>query len=62
LMYPGQVIFGDPAQCRSRIAEIAEFGATEVSLMANFGAMPHAAVMRSLERFARDVMPHLNVS
>jgi len=62
LMYPGQVIFGDPAQCRARIAEIAEFGATEVSLMANFGAMPHAAVMHSLERFARDVMPHLSRS
>ncbi len=61
-MYPGQVIFGDPAQCLERMREVVEFGATEVSLISNFGAMPHAAIMRSLERFARDVIPHLSRS
>ena len=24
----------------------------------NFGGLPHAAVMKSMERFASDVMPH----
>jgi natural product biosynthesis luciferase-like monooxygenase protein len=61
-MYPNQVIFGDASQCLERMAEVAEFGATEVSLVTNFGAMPHAAIMRSMERFARDVMPHLRRS
>lgn len=59
LMYPNQVIFGDAEQCLKRIADYEAMGATHVSLITNFGGMPHAEIMRSLERFAKGVMPHL---
>lgn len=58
-MYPGNVIFGNAEQCLERIAEFAEMGATQVSLITNFGGMPHREIMRSLERFAKTVMPRL---
>jgi natural product biosynthesis luciferase-like monooxygenase protein len=59
MMYPSQVIFGDMEQCLKRIADCAAMGATHLSLITNFGGMPHAEIMRSLERFARDVMPRV---
>ena len=62
MMYPHNVVFGDPEGCLKRLEELAEFGATEVSLIGNFGAMPHREVMRSLERFATSVMPHVGRS
>jgi len=58
-MYPNQVIFGNPDQCLERIAQCEAMGATHVSLINNFGGMPHAEIMRSLERFVKHVLPHL---
>jgi alkanesulfonate monooxygenase SsuD/methylene tetrahydromethanopterin reductase-like flavin-dependent oxidoreductase (luciferase family) len=48
LMYPNQVIFGDTEQCLNRIADYEAMGATHVSLITNFGGIPHAEIMRSL--------------
>ena len=59
LMYPNQVIFGDAEQCLKRIADYEAMGATHIALVNNFGGMPHAEIMRSLERFAKGVLPHL---
>jgi natural product biosynthesis luciferase-like monooxygenase protein len=59
LMYPNQVVFGDAEQCLRRIGDYAALGATHISLLTNFGGMPHLEIMRSLERFAKDVMPQL---
>ncbi|MBF6561322.1 MAG: LLM class flavin-dependent oxidoreductase [Candidatus Binataceae bacterium] len=58
-MYPNQVIFGDPEQSLARIAHYEAMGATHISLITNFGGMPHAEIMRSLERFVKHVMPHV---
>lgn len=58
-MYPNQVIFGDAEQCLRRIADYEAMGATHLSLITNFGGMPHQEIMRSLERFAREVMPRV---
>lgn len=57
MMYPNQVMFGDADQCLRRIEDYEAMGAKHLSLITNFGGMPHAEIMRSLERFARDVMP-----
>ncbi|MBV8451361.1 MAG: LLM class flavin-dependent oxidoreductase, partial [Deltaproteobacteria bacterium] len=59
LMYPNQVVFGDADQCLRRIADYETLGATHISLLTNFGGMPHVEIMRSLERFAKDVIPQL---
>ncbi len=58
-MYPNQVIFGDPEQCLERIEYYRAMGATQISLITNFGGMPHREIMRSLERFVKDVIPHV---
>jgi hypothetical protein len=50
------VIFGNPDQFLERIANYEAMGATHISLIVNFGGMPHAEIMRSLERV---VLPHL---
>jgi natural product biosynthesis luciferase-like monooxygenase protein len=59
LMYPNQVVFGDAEQCLKRIEDYEALGATHVSLVTNFGGMPHTEIMRSLERFAKDVIPRI---
>ena len=56
-LYPQRVIFGDPAQCAARIEEIAAMGVTNVSLLVDFGGLPHAKIMASMDRFAEAVMP-----
>jgi alkanesulfonate monooxygenase SsuD/methylene tetrahydromethanopterin reductase-like flavin-dependent oxidoreductase (luciferase family) len=53
------VIFGNPEQCLERIAYYEALGATHISLINNFGGMPHAETMRSLERVVKHVLPHL---
>jgi len=58
-MYPNQVIFGNSEQCLERIAYYEAMGATHISLINNFGGMPHAEIMRSLERVVKHVLPHL---
>jgi natural product biosynthesis luciferase-like monooxygenase protein len=58
-MYPNQVIFGNPDQFLERIAHYEAMGATHVSLIVNFGGMPHAEIMHSLERVVKHVLPHL---
>ncbi|BBK32261.1 alkanesulfonate monooxygenase SsuD/methylene tetrahydromethanopterin reductase-like flavin-dependent oxidoreductase (luciferase family) [Stella humosa] len=39
--------------------DVAEIGPSHLSLFMNFGGMEHARVARSMERFAREVRPHL---
>jgi natural product biosynthesis luciferase-like monooxygenase protein len=58
-MYPHQVIFGNPDQFLERIGNYEAMGATHISLIVNFGGMPHAEIMRSLERVVMHVLPHL---
>ena len=52
-------MFGTPDDCVRRIRQLQQehniqyFGANMA-----FGKMPHSQVMRSMELFAREVMPH----
>jgi natural product biosynthesis luciferase-like monooxygenase protein len=54
------IIFGSPERCVQRLKRAqADYGLTYVIFEVNFGGFPHTKVMASLERFAKDVMPHL---
>jgi natural product biosynthesis luciferase-like monooxygenase protein len=59
VLYPHRLIFGDPAQCIERIKQIQAAGATHIGLLANFGGLEHGQILTSLERFARQIMPHV---
>ncbi len=58
-MYPNNVIFGDAEQCLKRLAFYEEMGANHIAFINNFGGMPHAEIMKSLERFVKHTMPHI---
>jgi alkanesulfonate monooxygenase SsuD/methylene tetrahydromethanopterin reductase-like flavin-dependent oxidoreductase (luciferase family) len=51
------LIIGPPEHCRKKLEQYAAQGIHNMQLNMNFGAS-HGEVMRSLERFAREVMPH----
>jgi natural product biosynthesis luciferase-like monooxygenase protein len=58
-MYPERVLCGTPAQCVERIAKLQEeLGITHFHAYMNLGGLEHREVMRSMERFAKYVMPH----
>ncbi len=58
-MYPDRVLCGDSAQCVERIAMLQEeLGITHFHAYMNLGGLEHREVMRSMERFAKHVMPH----
>jgi alkanesulfonate monooxygenase SsuD/methylene tetrahydromethanopterin reductase-like flavin-dependent oxidoreductase (luciferase family) len=51
--------FGDPETCIARVRHLKEeLGMTYFKLLVNFGGMPHHKVIRTLELFAKFVMPH----
>ena len=53
-------MIGRPEECIEKLAMLSErFGITYFSFEVNFGALPHAEVMRSMRRFAERVMARL---
>jgi len=57
--YPGRVLMGGPDQAVDRIHELKEAGITQVSMLIDFGSLEQAEIMRSLEIFARDILPRV---
>ncbi len=56
-------IMADPAAATAALRTLVEeTGATQILCWMNMGSIPHPLVMRSLEQFARQVMPHLAVA
>ena len=56
-----RAVIGTPAECLDRIAMISErYGVTYLAFEVNYGSLPHAKVVESMERFAADVMPKLD--
>ena len=54
------LIFGSPERCVQRIKNIkAGLGLTYMLFEVNFGGMAHDKVLRSLERFGKEVLPHV---
>ena len=52
------IVTGDPEVCIATLKKCQEAGIEEVILYFNFGGLDHKDTLKSMERFARDVMPH----
>ena len=52
------IVTGDPEACIATLRKCEEAGIEEVILYFNFGGLNHQETLKSMERFARDVMPH----
>lgn len=55
--FPDRVLMGSPARVLERIAYLRELGMTQLALIVDFGSLAQADIMRSLEVFARDILP-----
>jgi natural product biosynthesis luciferase-like monooxygenase protein len=55
--FPGRVLMGGPERVLDRIRTMRDMGITQIGLIVDFGSLAQAEVMRSLEVFARDVLP-----
>ena len=54
------IIFGTPERCIQRLKRAAvDYGLTYAVFEVNFGGFPHKETIKSLEMFAKHVMPHL---
>jgi alkanesulfonate monooxygenase SsuD/methylene tetrahydromethanopterin reductase-like flavin-dependent oxidoreductase (luciferase family) len=54
------MIFGSPERCIRRLQRAEkDYRLTYPIFEVNFGGFAHEQVMRSMERFAKEVMPHL---
>jgi alkanesulfonate monooxygenase SsuD/methylene tetrahydromethanopterin reductase-like flavin-dependent oxidoreductase (luciferase family) len=57
-MKASRAVIGRPEECIDRVRLLSErFGITYLCFEVNFGALPHANVVQSMERFAKTVMP-----
>ena len=57
--FPGRVVMGGPEQAIERIRVLRDVGITQVGMLVDFGSLPQAEIMRSLEVFAEQVLPHV---
>ena len=57
--FPGRVLMGGPEQAIARIRVLKDVGITQVAMLVDFGSLPQAEIMRSLEVFGREVLPHV---
>ena len=57
--FPGRVLMGGPKQAIERIRVLRDVGITQIGMLVDFGSLPQAQIMRSLEIFANDVLPHV---
>ena len=50
---------GGPEQAIERIRVLAQIGITQIGMLVDFGSLPQAEIMRSLQIFGTEVMPHV---
>jgi len=55
--FPDRVLMGDPDSVLERIKRLKAMGITQLALIVDFGSLQQPAIMRSLEVFARDILP-----
>ena len=53
------IIVGDPDQCLKKMLRYAELGVDELLCYVQFGHLPHASVMRTIELLGTHVIPEL---
>jgi alkanesulfonate monooxygenase SsuD/methylene tetrahydromethanopterin reductase-like flavin-dependent oxidoreductase (luciferase family) len=51
------LIFGDPDRCAAKVRELQGMGVDSLLCWMVFGGLEHAKVLRSMELFAKEVMP-----
>ncbi len=56
--FPDRVLMGAPDEVLERIARLKSMGITQIAMIVDFGSLAQADIMRSLELFARDILPH----
>jgi hypothetical protein len=54
------IVTGDVESCIATLKKCEAAGIEEVILYFNFGHFSHQETLRSMERFAREVMPHFS--
>ena len=57
--FPGRVLMGGPDQAIERIRILADIGITQIGMLVDFGSLPQAEIMRSLEIFGTEILPHV---
>ncbi len=55
--FPNRVLMGGPQRALDRIKAMRDMGITQISLIVDFGSIAQAEILRSLEIFAKDVLP-----
>jgi alkanesulfonate monooxygenase SsuD/methylene tetrahydromethanopterin reductase-like flavin-dependent oxidoreductase (luciferase family) len=56
--FPDRVLMGDPASVLARIRRLKALGVTQLMLIVDFGSLRQADIMRSLDVFAKHILPH----
>jgi natural product biosynthesis luciferase-like monooxygenase protein len=59
LYFPGRVLMGGPDRAVDRIFAMKEMGVTQIAMIVDFGSLAQKEIMRSLELFARDILPRV---
>jgi alkanesulfonate monooxygenase SsuD/methylene tetrahydromethanopterin reductase-like flavin-dependent oxidoreductase (luciferase family) len=59
-LYQKRAFVGDPEQCTAMIKELEKEGIQHFGCYFSFGGMEHAKVMKSMELFAKEVMPNFD--
>jgi natural product biosynthesis luciferase-like monooxygenase protein len=57
LYYPDRVLMGGRDQVLARLEQMRRMGITQVGMLVDFGSLPQAEILRSLEIFGRDILP-----
>jgi natural product biosynthesis luciferase-like monooxygenase protein len=57
--FPDRVLMGSPQQAIERIKVLKGVGITQIALLVDFGSLPQARIMHSLEVFGREILPQV---
>ncbi|NOT58388.1 MAG: hypothetical protein HOP18_27650, partial [Deltaproteobacteria bacterium] len=57
LQEKGLIIVGGPDRCLRLLRRLEQWGARRILAIFNYGGMPQSLVLRSMERFAKEVVP-----
>ncbi|MCU1460533.1 MAG: Luciferase-like monooxygenase [Acidimicrobiales bacterium] len=53
------IIVGDPEQCYEKMVKYHELGVDQLICYVQFGHLPHASIMKTLELLGKDIIPRL---
>lgn len=56
------IVTGGADECMEKLEKVAAYGADEIICSHQFGRVPHACIMESLQRFGEEIIPHFIAS